>query len=603
MTSPESGRSRHSHAIPPPPRTAERSAPPAAGIDAGPPTSTRQRARVLRELLRIRREAEAARLEAQASRLDASAEQLESLLERIDAGEAITPVQLREFGIDGVAAIDGAHSMVPSPGSSPVSSSPESSSREGNAPASRHSHAATPTDSTPPQSTGDVVRFQSWEAIRDVQSQSGDTRHIRRDGGHEGVGPPHARWRTDDEVTGREVTGREDADEISAAASLSASEDRDRESLMPSAPAPRAVIPSTIGDLGSDAVDTAGTSQPEDAELSPSGSPAAPAWPVAASPTPSPSLVLEEQDAAPRPHRRSRAVVISASLHLALLLCLAGFTLTAVMPKDQIALAASALESSEEAIQTFQIETAQPESVTSEAAADETAVELDPLGEMAVVEVHADAIGAISPPTRPSFSQGTAALSAAMKTRRSDSTSKMEFCGVEGGGNHFVYLVDSSGSMGDAFVSARRALLDSIDMLTPEQRFYVIFFDAQCDYMRITRADQDESRSVHATDANKQRLRSWAMRVEMDIGKAPYEPLHYALQKLKPDVIFLLSDGEFPQRIEDLLQTENKVTNLFGETKPISIIHTISYHSREGESRMRRIAENNFGQYRHVPKP
>ena len=56
------------------------------------------------------------------------------------------------------------------------------------------------------------------------------------------------------------------------------------------------------------------------------------------------------------------------------------------------------------------------------------------------------------------------------------------------------------------------------------------------------------------------------MRIEMDRGRAPYEALRFALQ-LRPDVIFLLSDGEFPQGIEDLLREENKVENLFGNSK------------------------------------
>ena len=185
---------------------------------------------------------------------------------------------------------------------------------------------------------------------------------------------------------------------------------------------------------------------------------------------------------------------------------------------------------------------------------------------------------------------------------KSDSSAKIQFCGVEGGGNHFVYLVDCSKSMREAFQSARAELLASIDALTTKQRFYVVFFDADPDYMRLTNPNVDEPRSVEATPENKAALRRWAMRVSMDRGKAPYDPLRFAL-KLKPDVIFLLSDGEFPQRIENLLKEENKVENLFGDRSPISIVHTISYHSKEGESRLRRIAQQNRGQYRHVPKP
>ena len=87
-----------------------------------------------------------------------------------------------------------------------------------------------------------------------------------------------------------------------------------------------------------------------------------------------------------------------------------------------------------------------------------------------------------------------------------------------------------------------------------------------------------------------------------DCGKAPYDAIPFAL-KLRPDVIFLLSDGEFPQKIEDLLKQENRVSNLFGDDKPISIVHTIAYHSRAGESRMQRIAKQNQGQYRYIAKP
>ena len=185
---------------------------------------------------------------------------------------------------------------------------------------------------------------------------------------------------------------------------------------------------------------------------------------------------------------------------------------------------------------------------------------------------------------------------------KSDSVSKMKFCGVEGGGNHFVYLVDSSGSMGDGFESARRELLGSIDLLSPDQRFYVVFFDADPDFMRISNPGVDEPRSVYATADNKAALRRWAMRIKMDRGKAPYDPLRFALG-LKADVIFLLSDGEFPEGIPKLLKEENRVENLFGESKPISILHTISYFSEEGASIMKRMASQNSGQYRYVPKP
>lgn len=522
-----------------------------------------QRAIIQHELIRIRRQAEAARLEAQASRLDASAEQLESLLKQIDAGTPVAATQLADLGLreSDLLAANAVPLQQPLLAPGRVSVSPEKS----NPPqVERSTKAVTET----PVTSKDVVRFESWEAIREAQNTS--ARQSRRDGAHTGVKPPHMRRHTAATAIANEADDSADEADYTTDTPESNNETRAENNADP---------PS------------------ESSDESPT---------EAAAPEPSsPPIELEvEKEGSSPPRRHRTAIITSAIIHLLLLIALAGFTLTTAMPKDQVALSASTSQPSEEAIETFQIETVQPTVDPSERTPDETQYDLDPLGEMAIVEVTSDmAPTASTPPPASAFHQPTSASDSALQAVKPDSKSKMEFCGVEGGGNHFVYLVDSSGSMGDAFISARRALLESIDMLTPEQRFYVIFFDAQCDFMRVTRADQDEPRSVKASNENKRRLKSWAMRVEMDRGRAPYEPLKYALEKLKPDVIFLLSDGEFPQGIEELIAEENRVSNLFGEIKPVSIIHTISYYSREGESRMRRIAENNFGQYRHIAKP
>lgn len=311
---------------------------------------------------------------------------------------------------------------------------------------------------------------------------------------------------------------------------------------------------------------------------------------------------MDDEEAEEESRRAKPAAwLVSAIAHVAILVALALIGLQTQRPKDQVALSGSATEANEVSMETFEIESSEPETEPTEVTPSETEYEISPVGELAATEFKLDAPPAPPSPAAQSISSASSKSSAAMSLK-SDSKSKIQFCGVEGGGNHFVYLVDSSGSMGEGFESARAELLASIDVLKADQRFYVVFFDADSDYMRLSDVNQDESRSVYATTENKQKLRRWAMRISMDRGKAPYDPLRFAL-KLKPDVIFLLSDGEFPQGIEDLLTEENKVTNLFGESYPVSIVHTIGYHSKEGESRMRRIAEKNKGQYRYVPKP
>lgn len=316
------------------------------------------------------------------------------------------------------------------------------------------------------------------------------------------------------------------------------------------------------------------------------------------------SVSIEQaSESNPEDRRRAKpaAWLVSVVTHGLILIVLAAMGLQARRPKDQVALSASISRDEEVLMESVEIQSSQPTSEQTEPQMSETDLDLKAIGEFAASEYAPDLTpGPLSPPlaaTTPAVSAASTALA-----NMSNSKAKTEFCGVEGGGNHFVYLVDSSGSMGDAFESARAKLLSSIQALKPDQRFYVVFFDAEPDYMRLRDPRSDEPRSVNATPKNKAALRRWAMRVSKDRGRAPYDPLRFAL-KLRPDVIFLLSDGEFPSGIEELLRNENRVANLFGESRPISIVHTIGYHSTEGETRMRRIAEQNQGQYRYVPKP
>lgn len=305
---------------------------------------------------------------------------------------------------------------------------------------------------------------------------------------------------------------------------------------------------------------------------------------------------------------RPASWLVSTLAHVAILVLLGFVTLASNEPKDQLAFTASASESSEQAMETFQIESSEPVE-PSEPEPSETAYDLSEVGTVAVTEVSMD----IPEPTSELMvsdllSNSSSASSLSMKSLQSDQTAAMQFCGVDGGGNHFVYLVDSSGSMKDGFQSARNELLNSIDQLQPNQRFYVVFFDEEPDYMRLSDPDVDEPRSLMATPENKKRLRRWAATVEMNKGKAPYEVLPFALS-LRPDVIFLLSDGEFPDAIAEILREQNRNENLFGDSGPISIVHTIRYHGIEGETgkkaeaTMVQIAQENGGQYRHVPKP
>ena len=320
--------------------------------------------------------------------------------------------------------------------------------------------------------------------------------------------------------------------------------------------------------------------------------------------------VASDQDEEPPTRWRPASWMLSTVAHVVVIVVLASMSLAVAPPKDQLAFSGSSGDSDEAVIENFQIETSEPLQ-PSEPTEAEAAYDVSELGTMPITEVNVDLPSTLVTPDTEMFSDLTSSSSPSssmMKTLKGEAGPKMQFCGVDGGGNHFAYLVDSSNSMGSGFQSARAELLASIDQLKPEQRFYVVFFDEQPDFMRVVDPNQDDESSVMATPENKKRLRAWAMNVEMNKGKAPYEVLPFVM-KLRPDVIFLLSDGEFPDKIGQILREQNRQENLFGDSGPISIVHTIRYHGREGEEGRRAeatmvtIAKENSGQYRHVPKP
>ncbi|TVP99065.1 MAG: hypothetical protein EA381_10890 [Planctomycetaceae bacterium] len=305
--------------------------------------------------------------------------------------------------------------------------------------------------------------------------------------------------------------------------------------------------------------------------------------------------------------RRSRpaAWLVSLLSHVALLLALGFLSLSVPQSRDQLALSASATEASEDPVETFTIESPaevaidQPEEVSAPAWESESS----PLGEGLASDVALDlAVGPPTPATDGMPNPAATDLASSQLTANSDN--RVQFAGIDGGGNHFVYLVDSSNSMKN-FNEARQELLRSVESLREDQRFYVIFYDQQPDYMRLTNTGRDEPTSLRATAANKLAVRRWAMTITQERGKSPVEALEFAFD-LRPDVIFLLSDGEFTMRTEEVIRERNHRDNLFGDAQRLSIVHTIRYpgfsssEAKKAESQMRRIAEENGGQYRNI---
>jgi hypothetical protein len=163
-----------------------------------------------------------------------------------------------------------------------------------------------------------------------------------------------------------------------------------------------------------------------------------------------------------------------------------------------------------------------------------------------------------------------------------------KFFGIGGYGQSFVYVVDCSDSMNERgkFERAVYELLQSIEQLASDQRYYVIFYNDAAYPM-----ESDEP--VPATEEEFARTRRWISDVRPNGGTHPLPALLFALS-LEPDAIYFLSDGQFdPVTIYEL---RNRSRN---PSRPIPI-HTVALMDRVAERLMRAIARNSGGEHRFV---
>ncbi len=122
-------------------------------------------------------------------------------------------------------------------------------------------------------------------------------------------------------------------------------------------------------------------------------------------------------------------------------------------------------------------------------------------------------------------------------------------------GKTFVYVFDRSGSMNSSLqfssegtavysitplMAAKTELLKSLRDLGPKQQFHIFFYNHNVLPFSLSRK---VSKPIPATPSNVQRAESFIKAVPGEGKTYHFEPLLMALQ-LKPDVIFLLTDGE-----------------------------------------------------------
>ncbi len=169
------------------------------------------------------------------------------------------------------------------------------------------------------------------------------------------------------------------------------------------------------------------------------------------------------------------------------------------------------------------------------------------------------------------------------------------FFGSKGKGKSFVYIVDASGSMmGSRFSKVKTELVQSINKLTEQQKFFIFFFNDRT----IPMFDPKPAKGMIAANKNnKQRASAWVRKHEPKSLTNPTLALRQALE-MKPEVIFLLTDGELDDGVNDISAAVRQMIR--DNNKSNVIIHTIAFENEDATTTLEAIAKENNGTFRLV---
>lgn len=201
---------------------------------------------------------------------------------------------------------------------------------------------------------------------------------------------------------------------------------------------------------------------------------------------------------------------------------------------------------------------------------------------------------------RPTIKIGGAKTEPGRSMQSAGRGSSGSFFGIEADGQDFVYIVDRSGSMnGIRYYRAVAELKRSVRELREDQRFFVVLFSNGSSPMF---GGNRSLEMVNATEENKKKLTHWLRTMGAGGGTNPNSSLRMAV-KLKPNAVFMLSDGEFTEN------NSKRAGVLKGGGDAISIakfisgkipIHAIAFEDPRSCANMKQLAQITGGEYRFV---
>jgi ABC-type Fe3+-hydroxamate transport system substrate-binding protein len=158
----------------------------------------------------------------------------------------------------------------------------------------------------------------------------------------------------------------------------------------------------------------------------------------------------------------------------------------------------------------------------------------------------------------------------------------VEFFGLRDTAERIVFVCDRSGSVTDSMMFAKLELKRSIAALKPEQRFTVIFMSGG------PPVEMAPKGFVPASQENKAKAADFIDGIVPTGPTSPGPALERALE-LKPEVIYVLTDGALDKKILDQVAKLNR-------DKAVRI-HAIQFLYDSGNNLMRDLAKDNGGRF------
>jgi len=168
-----------------------------------------------------------------------------------------------------------------------------------------------------------------------------------------------------------------------------------------------------------------------------------------------------------------------------------------------------------------------------------------------------------------------------------DGVKSATFFGLPVTQRRVVFAVTRAGGMMDQMQEAKERLRQTIEQLSPDQRFHVIFWAAGP-------AEEMPGGMAPATPENKSAAAEFIAPIVPRGANDPEYGLRAAFAS-QPDAIYLLAYGEFDRAIAQLVGKLNEEGRVI-----VNVVHVVTPGNRadaDAEPLMREIAENHGGSF------